>query len=55
VTATALTQVYRPLSDSVSSPSLGLLSALFGDGLWDAISWLLLALPLSVLIFSVYR
>jgi hypothetical protein len=29
----------------------GLLFALFGDGPWDAISWLLLVLPLLVIAF----
>ncbi len=33
----------------------GLLVALFGDGFWDAASWLLLALPLAVLIWYVAR
>jgi hypothetical protein len=26
----------------------GLLSALLGDGLWDAVSWLTLAVPIAV-------
>lgn len=29
--------------------SCGLLSALLGDGLWDALSWIALAIPLAVL------
>jgi hypothetical protein len=28
--------------------SAGLLSALLGDGLWDAVSWLTLAAPIAV-------
>lgn len=30
----------------------GLLFALFGDGAWDAISWILLAIPLGVIVRS---
>lgn len=30
---------------------VGLLSALFGDGLWDVVSWGLLAIPLALLGF----
>jgi hypothetical protein len=33
----------------------GLLSALLGDGLWDAISWVLLLAPLLLLSFFLYR
>ncbi len=33
----------------------GLLFALLGDGVWDATSWLLLALPLLVLAFYIFR
>lgn len=29
--------------------AVGLLSALLGDGLWDVISWVLLAVPLLLL------
>lgn len=31
----------------------GLLSALFGDGLWDAASWLALAVPLFVIVWKI--
>jgi len=34
---------------------VGLLSALLGDGLWDVISWLLLATPLLLLAFFFWR
>lgn len=30
----------------------GLLFALFGDGLWDEVSWCLLAVPLAVLLWK---
>jgi len=29
--------------------AIGLISALFGDGGWDALSWAVLAVPLAVL------
>ena len=31
----------------------GLLSALFGDGIWDEISWFALAVPLAVLLWKI--
>jgi len=31
----------------------GLLFALFGDGIWDELSWLALAVPLAVLIWKI--
>ena len=34
---------------------VGLLSALFGDGVWDAFSWLLLVIPLLLLLIFLYR
>jgi hypothetical protein len=33
----------------------GLLSALLGDGLWDALSWVLLAIPMLLLSFFLFR
>lgn len=36
-----------PISLAVIS-SIGLLSALNGEGIWDALSWLALAIPLIV-------
>ncbi len=30
----------------------GLLSALFGDGVWDALSWFALAIPLVVTVWK---
>lgn len=30
----------------------GLLSALLGDGLWDAFSWLTLVIPLAVIVWK---
>ncbi len=30
----------------------GLLSALLGDGVWDALSWVFLAIPLAVILWK---
>ncbi len=30
----------------------GLLSALLGDGIWDALSWIALAIPLAVIVWK---
>ncbi|HIV69877.1 MAG TPA: hypothetical protein H9903_02980 [Candidatus Aquabacterium excrementipullorum] len=52
----SLWQVFRwPLLIGVAS-AIGLVSALVADGVWDALSWALLALPLVVGIwYSVRR
>lgn len=34
---------------------VGLLSALLGDGIWDALSWFTLGAPLAVIAFFVFR
>ena len=34
---------------------LGLLSALFGDGAWDALSWVALACPIAATAYFVLR
>lgn len=33
----------------------GLLSALFGGGLWDQLSWVALAIPLAVIVWKLNR
>ena len=33
----------------------GLLSALFGDGVWDELSWVALAIPLAVIVCNYGR
>ncbi|KRR05745.1 hypothetical protein CQ12_41180 [Bradyrhizobium jicamae] len=35
--------------------TVGLLAALVGDGVWDAVSWLALALPILLYLFFVAR
>jgi len=32
----------------------GLLSALFGDGIWNALSWVALSVPLAVIVWKVF-
>lgn len=32
----------------------GLLSALFGDGIWNVLSWIALAIPLIVIVWWVF-
>jgi hypothetical protein len=49
MTTALLTKVYRvPLFLSFVT-TVGLLSALLGDGVWDAFSWVLLAIPITVI------
>jgi len=43
-----------PLAVGVLS-TVGLLSALIGDGWWDVVSWLSLALPVLLYLFFVAR
>jgi hypothetical protein len=51
MTTSTFKSVYRiPLSLSAITIA-GLLSALLGDGLWDALSWALLTVPLFLLGF----
>lgn len=51
----SLWQVFRwPLLIGVAS-AIGLVSALVADGVWDALSWALLALPLVVGVWYTVR
>ena len=47
----SLTRTYKGPAIVAIIIFAGLLFALFGDGLWDAVSWLLLTIPLLVLGF----
>lgn len=48
-------KIYRwPLLSAVIIMA-GLLSALLGDGIWNVLSWLLLAIPLFVIAGYVFR
>jgi hypothetical protein len=45
-------KVYGPAIIIAGITLGGLLSALFGDGVWDELSWVALAVPLAVLAWS---
>ncbi len=42
-------QIYGPAIVLAAITLYGLLSALWGDGIWDALSWIALAIPLFVI------
>ncbi len=42
-------QIYGPAIVLAAITIYGLLSALLGDGIWDAFSWIALAIPLFVI------
>jgi len=51
----SLREIYRWPTAIALVIVTGLLSALFGDGVWDAFSWLLLVIPLLLLLIFLYR
>jgi hypothetical protein len=54
MTMTSVRTVYAiPLVLSLITIT-GLIAALLGDGLWDAISWTLLALPIALLCYFLF-
>jgi membrane protein implicated in regulation of membrane protease activity len=48
-------KVYGPAIMIAVITMYGLLSALFGDGLWDELSWVALAVPLAVIVWKYSR
>lgn len=48
-------KVYGPAAILAVITFLGLLSALLGDGLWDAASWCALTIPLAVVLWKYGR
>lgn len=48
-------KVYGPAMVLAAIPIYGLLSALLGDGVWDALSWVALAVPLVVIAWKFSR
>lgn len=36
-------------------PLCGLMSALFGDGIWDEVSWVALSIPLAIIVWNYSR
>ncbi|GGH08439.1 hypothetical protein [Silvibacterium dinghuense] len=53
--AAKLTEVYRIPAVLAAITAVGLLSALLGDGVWDALSWLLLAVPVGIIAYCMGR
>ncbi len=45
-------KVYGPALILAAVTICGLLSALLGDGIWDELSWTVLALPLAVIVWK---
>jgi hypothetical protein len=48
-------KIYGPALVLAVITLYGLLSALFGDGVWDELSWGALAIPLVVIVWSYSR
>jgi len=48
-------KIYGSAAVLAAITAAGLLSALFGDGLWDAVSWVALAVPLFVIVWKINR
>ena len=51
----SLTQIFSVPAVIAIVSAVGLLAALLGDGLWDAVSWLALAVPVAVALGCVAR
>ena len=52
-THNSLRKIYGSASVLAAITGAGLLSALFGDGLWDEVSWVALAVPLFVIVWKI--
>jgi hypothetical protein len=48
-------KVYGAASLIAALTLFGLLSALLGDGVWDALSWVTLVIPLAVIVWMYTR
>lgn len=48
-------KVYGPALMLAAITMYGLLSALLGDGVWDALSWVTLTVPLIVIAWKLVR
>ncbi len=48
-------KVYGVASVIAGLTLFGLLSALFGDGVWDELSWVALGIPLAVIVWKYNR
>lgn len=54
-TPNSFRKVYGSASALAAITAAGLLLALFGDGIWDAMSWGALAVPLFVIVWKIIR
>lgn len=45
-------KVYGPPVILALITATGLLSALFGDGVWDEVSWIAMAVPLAIIFWK---
>lgn len=50
-----LTRIFYLPAVFAAITTIGLLSALLGDGVWDALSWVTLACPIAATIYFVLR
>jgi hypothetical protein len=50
-----LMQIFYLPAVFASITTIGLLSALFGDGAWDALSWVTLGCPIAATVYFVLR
>lgn len=50
-----LKQIFYLPAAFAAITTVGLLSALFGDGAWDALSWVALACPIAATVYFVLR
>ncbi len=48
-------KVYGPAAVIAVITLYGLLSALFGDGVWDELSWVALSIPLAIIVWKYSR
>ena len=51
----SLRQVFAPPLAIAVLSTVGLVSALVGDDIWDALSWLTLAIPVAVILYCWWR
>jgi hypothetical protein len=49
------TQIFATPAIIAIVVAIGLISALLGDGIWDAAAWIALALPLAVIAFFTWK
>jgi hypothetical protein len=48
-------KVYGSAAILAAISVIGLIFGLFGEGIWDAVSWISLAIPLAVIVWKIAR